>query len=63
MAMFVPPLAVLPDPRPRLSQRLLPEPQRNRRVAKSAPVPTDRLGILLEEWLAEQKIRNTFDGE
>lgn len=63
MAIFVPPIVVATEPRPRISQRLLPEPQRNRRVARSAPVPTDPLGILLEEWLAEQKVRNTYDGE
>lgn len=67
MAVFVPPVVVAaeprPAPRPRIAPRLLPEPERHRRVSKSAPLPTDPLGILLEEWLAEQKVRNTFDGE
>jgi hypothetical protein len=44
-------------------KRLLPEPPRHRRVSKSAPPQHDRLGKLLEEWLAEQKIRYTYDGD
>ncbi len=45
------------------AKRLLPEPPRHRRVSKSAPPQTDRLGRLLEEWLSEMKVRYTFDGE
>lgn len=64
MFTFVPPLQA-PEPKrwgfsPR---RLLPEPERNRRVSKSAPRPTDAFGLALEEWLAEQKVRYTFDGD
>lgn len=44
-------------------KRLLPEPPRHRRTAKSAPAETDQLGRLLEEWLSEIKVRYTFDGE
>lgn len=44
-------------------KRLLPEPPRHRRVSKSAPPQRDRLGLLLEEWLSEMKVRYTFDGE
>ena len=44
-------------------KRLLPEPQRHRRVSKSAPPQRDTLGQVLEEWLSEIKVRYTFDGE
>jgi hypothetical protein len=44
-------------------KRLLPEPPRHRRVAKSAPPQQDRLGVLLEEWLAEQRIGYTYEGD
>lgn len=64
MAMFVAPIALPHVDRPRFSpKRHLPEPQRHRRVSKSAPAATDQLGRLLEEWLSEIKVRYTFDGE
>lgn len=44
-------------------KRLLPEPPRHRRVSKSVPPARDRLGIVLEEWLAELSVRYTYDGE
>ena len=44
------------------AKRPLPEPPRTRRLAKSLG-RMDGLGLLLEEWLAEQKLRYTFDGE
>ena len=43
--------------------RPLPEPPRSHRVAKSAPVPHDRLGKLLEDWMRELTMGNTLDGE
>ena len=43
--------------------RPLPEPPRTRRVSKWMREPVDRLGRLLEDWLAEMKDRYTFDGE
>ncbi len=43
--------------------RPLPEPPRYRRVSKSAPVPIDRMGRLLEDWMRELTIGNTLDGE
>ena len=45
------------------AKRPLPEPPRTRRLAKSLDGRMDGLGLLLEEWLAEQKLRYTFDGE
>lgn len=52
------------SPRVRFSpKRLLPEPPRHRRVSKSAPPQRDRLGKLLEEWLAELRIGNTHDAD
>ena len=64
MAIFVAPLTLPRVERARYSpKRLLPEPPRHRRVSKSAPVQTDQLGRLLEEWLSEIKVRYTFDGE
>ncbi|HVE80063.1 MAG TPA: hypothetical protein VNA89_14450 [Gemmatimonadaceae bacterium] len=45
------------------AKRPLPEPPRTRRLAKSLGGPADGLGLLLEEWLAEQTFRYTFDGE
>jgi len=53
-----------PRPRPAFSpKRLLPEPPRHRRVSKSAPPARDPLGRMLEEWLAELRIRYTYDGD
>jgi hypothetical protein len=43
--------------------RPLPEPPRNRRVSKSAPLPVDRIGQLLEDWMRELTVGNTLDGE
>ena len=44
--------------------RPLPEPQRTRHASKWMRRPVvDRLGKLLEEWLAELKVRYTFDGD
>ena len=43
--------------------RPLPEPPRSHRVSKSAPVPLDRIGRLLEEWMGELTVGNTLDGE
>jgi hypothetical protein len=43
--------------------RPLPEPPRSRRVSKSAPVPLDRLGRVLEDWMRELTVGNTLDGE
>ncbi|HEX4745018.1 MAG TPA: hypothetical protein VFW12_10170 [Candidatus Limnocylindria bacterium] len=64
MAMFVAPITLPSVERVRYSaKRLLPEPPRHRRVSKSAPVQTDQLGRVLEEWLSEIKVRYTFDGE
>ena len=44
-------------------KRLLPEPSRHRRVSKSAPLARDPLGLLLEEWLSEVRIRYTYDAD
>jgi len=43
--------------------RPLPEPPRSHRLSKSAPVPLDRLGKLLEDWMRELTVGNTLDGE
>lgn len=43
--------------------RPLPEPPRSRRVSAIARLPADRLGKLLEEWLAELPIRYTYSGD
>ena len=43
--------------------RPLPEPPRTRRVSKSAPLPVDHLGKLLEDWMRELTVGNTLDGE
>lgn len=54
-------------PTPRLwgfsPKRLLPEPPRHRRESRTAPLPEDRFGVLLEEWLAELRIRYTYDAD
>lgn len=41
----------------------LPEPPRSRRVAKSAPAPTDQAGERLEEWLASLVVASTLDAD
>jgi hypothetical protein len=41
----------------------LPEPPRSQRVAKSAPVPTDRAGEMLEEWLTSLGVATTLDAD
>lgn len=43
--------------------RPLPEPPRSRRTAKSAPVPSDRIGRLLEDWMRELTVGNTLEGD
>jgi hypothetical protein len=43
--------------------RPLPEPPRSRRVSKTAPIPVDRMGMLLEDWMRELTVGNTLDGE
>jgi hypothetical protein len=43
--------------------RPLPEPPRSHRVSKSAPVPLDRIGRLLEDWMRELTVGNTLDGD
>lgn len=43
------------------AKRLLPEPPRHRRVSKSAPLPRDPLGVLLEEWLSEMRLGYTHE--
>jgi hypothetical protein len=43
--------------------RPLPEPPRSHRLSKSAPLPTDRLGKLLEDWMHDLTVGNTLDGE
>ena len=43
--------------------RPLPEPPRHRRVSKSAPIPIDRMGKLLEDWMHELTVGNTLDGD
>ena len=43
--------------------RPLPEPPRSHRLSKSAPVPLDRLGKLLEDWMRDLTVGNTLDGE
>jgi len=43
--------------------RPLPEPPRSHRMSKSAPPQTDRIGMLLEDWMSELTVGNTLDGE
>jgi hypothetical protein len=43
--------------------RPLPEPERNKHVAKISQPPTDELGRLLEQWLRELRGGNTIAGE
>ena len=43
--------------------RPLVEPPRHRRVSKTARRPVDRLGILLEQWIAEIRAGYTIAGE
>jgi hypothetical protein len=43
--------------------RPLPEPPRSHRTSKSAPLPVDRIGKLLEDWMRELTAGNTLDGE
>lgn len=51
----------LPARVPFSTKRHLPEPPRHRRVSKSAPLPRDPLGRLLEEWLSELRLGYTHD--
>jgi len=32
-------------------------------MSKSAPPQTDRIGMLLEDWMSELTVGNTLDGE
>jgi hypothetical protein len=41
----------------------LPEPPRSQRIAKSAPMPTDRAGETLEEWLSSLGVATTLDAD
>ncbi|OGO69188.1 MAG: hypothetical protein A3H36_10075 [Chloroflexi bacterium RIFCSPLOWO2_02_FULL_71_16] len=43
--------------------RPLPEPPRSHRVSTIGRRPLDRLGKLLEEWLAELPLGYTYSGE
>ena len=43
--------------------RPLPEPPRSHRLSKSAPPQTDRIGMLLEDWMRELTVGNTLEGE
>ncbi len=43
--------------------RPLPEPPRTRRISRTARAPLDRIGRLLEEWLAELVLGNTIEGD
>jgi hypothetical protein len=54
---------LVPMPTRHWAARPLPEPPRSHRFAKSAPVPVDRIGILLEDWMRELTVGNTLDGE
>jgi len=57
----MPALTPLPARVPFSTKRHLPEPPRHRRVSKSAPLPHDPLGRLLEEWLSELRLGYTHD--
>lgn len=43
--------------------RPLPEPERNRHVSKVGQPPTDELGKILEQWLAELRGGYTIAGD
>lgn len=45
------------------AKRPLPEPPRTRRVSKWTRVPLDPLQEQLEEWLREQSVSGTYDGD
>ena len=45
------------------AKRPLPEPPRSRRVSKWTRVPLDGLQEKLEEWLREQSVKYTYDGD
>ena len=45
------------------AKRPLPEPPRTRRVSRWTRIPLDRLQEQLEEWLKEQTVSATFDGD
>jgi len=45
------------------AKRPLPEPPRTRRVSRWTRVPLDRLQEQLDEWLKEQTVSATFDGD
>lgn len=45
------------------AKRPLPEPPRTRRVSKWTRLPLDRLQEQLEEWLREQSVSRTYDGD
>lgn len=56
------PVETIPAARHRIP-RPLPEPHRSKRVSRAAPPPIDRLGRLLEDWLAELPVRYTHSGD
>jgi hypothetical protein len=43
--------------------RAVPEPPRHRRVAKSAPEASDRVGRDLEEWMRDLTVARTLDAD
>jgi|GraSoiStandDraft_55_1057291.scaffolds.fasta_scaffold932397_1 hypothetical protein len=45
------------------AQSPLPEPPRHRRLAKSAPKPTDKVGRDLEDWLRDLTVTTTLDAD
>ncbi len=45
------------------AQGPLPEPPRHRRESKSAPVPTDKTGWALEDWLRDLAVASTLDAD
>ncbi len=45
------------------ARRPLPEPPRTRRVSKWTRIPLDGLQEKLEEWLSEQSVKFTYDGD
>jgi hypothetical protein len=45
------------------AKRPLPEPPRTRRVSRWTRVPLDGLQEKLEEWLRDQSVSYTYDGD
>jgi hypothetical protein len=45
------------------AKRPLPEPPRTRRVSKWTRLPLDGIQEKLEEWLHEQSVNCTYDGD